>query len=327
MNEFNISDPYFIAYHIYSLALKDKNINDGLSKALYLIKICLDADSAILYEQNENGDYIHKNNSSLMSSNSSFISSILNSAQNLLEDNQKYELDINFGNLHHIVFIKINSDNHNYVLALAGNHKFNKLDNQLLNILIKSMKEVLNKLEQFNSIIETAEIDTLTGLSNRNMYENYVNNEQVTDKTIYAIFDLFRLKSINDNYSHQKGDEYIKKTADILKKHFPKYFYTIDSTGKKNKCFTGSCLYRVGGDEFVLISNRDSFESIQIKIMIIQEEVKKMDLNVSETLGINYGLVQGKNDETFRDLYLKADLLLSQNKSEYYKTTGYERRK
>ena len=103
--------------------------------------------------------------------------------------------------------------------------------------------------------------------------------------------------------------------------------YTHDSTGKKIKVETGTYLYRIGGDEFVLISDTESYENAQIKMMIIQDEISNADLGINEIFGINYGLVEAKDGETFRDLYSRADVLLSNNKSELYQSLGLDRRK
>ena len=53
----------------------------------------------------------------------------------------------------------------------------------------------------------------------------------------YVMFDLNHLKKINDNYGHNKGDEYIQNFANILKKILPENAEAI----------------RTGGDEFLVI--------------------------------------------------------------------------
>ena len=323
----NITDPYFMSYHIYSLALSDKDMRDGLGKALYFTKLAFNADNVILYKLNESGDYAHIHNSALMNTNSSLITVVLNSAKTLLDNKKKYELNLNFNNIGNIAFIKINVNDNVYVIALTGNKKFiNLVDDKFLNIFIDTMDKILDKLEQFEELKKSSDVDTLTGLSNRNAYERDMNERQISDGMIYVIFDLFRLKTINDNYNHKKGDEYINKAAEVLKKHFPKYIYTIDSTGKKVRSETGSCIYRIGGDEFVLVSDTETCENVQVKLMIIQDEIKNMDLNVDEPLGINYGFVQAKDGDKLRDLYLKSDRLLADSKREQYKRMGIERR-
>lgn len=61
-------------------------------------------------------------------------------------------------------------------------------------------------------------IDVMTSLKNRN-YLNY-SIPKWDDNVIYpqaiVVIDLNNLKDINDNYGHEKGDEVIKKAANIL---------------------------------------------------------------------------------------------------------------
>ena len=325
--EVNKIDPYYIAYNIFLTALKNKDIRDGISKSLYMAKMCFNANNVVLYELDDNGDYVHKYNQALMHGNSALTTSILNYAKGTLKNNQITKLKLDFMNLHNVVFIPIETDDEKYVIALTGDNEFENLNNAFISTFTTTMSSLLEKLELFEKLMQSSEIDTLTGLSNRNAFESSQSKTELTNGTIYVLFDLFRLKNINDNYSHAKGDEYIKKTAAILKKYFPKYVYTVDSTGKKSKANTGSYLYRIGGDEFVLISNTESFQDTMLKIMIIQNEIQNLDLGINETLGINYGLVERKDNQTFRDLYLEADKLLSQNKKQTYEALGFERRR
>lgn len=79
--------------------------------------------------------------------------------------------------------------------------------------------------------------DAMTGLFNRNYL--IMNPDDVKRKLpcSYVMFDLNHLKKINDNYGHNKGDEYIQNFANILKKILPKNAEAI----------------RTGGDEFLVI--------------------------------------------------------------------------
>ena len=327
LEEIKTNDPYFMAYYIYTLALRDDDIRDGITKALYFTKVFFNAENVILYKKDDNGDYVHEFNSALMNKNSGIVTAILNSAKGIVEMQKKYELNINLNNIGNIFFVKLNTENGKYAIAITGEKKFINTDDNFLTIFCETMREILSKMEQIDALSKSSEKDLLTKLSNRNKYENDISTKKISDGMIYAIFDLFRLKNINDNYDHQKGDEYIKKTADILKMHFPKYVYIVDQTGKKVKSETGSCLYRIGGDEFVLISDTESYDNALIKILIIQDEIRNMNIGVDEPLGINFGLISAKKGDTFRDLYLRSDALLSENKREYYSQLGYNRRK
>ncbi len=144
---------------------------------------------------------------------------------------------------------------------------------------------------------------------------------------VFGLFDLFRLKHINDNYNHAAGDEYIRKAAEIISKHFPKYIYTEDENGKTTRRKTGSTVYRIGGDEFALISTTETLESAKLKAKLIQEEGKIIDLGFDTQVGINFGLVANETGENLKQLYLLADDELSKDKRQMYQELGLDRRK
>lgn len=318
---------YFFAYYILLTALKTSDINEGISKSLYFIKMHFDADDIILYELDENGEYVHKFNQPYMHHNSKITTEILNTAKHIVENRKYYEMKLNFDDLHNIIYVPIIFDKSKYVIAITSNNQCINIDESLMTLLSESMYIVLDKYDYVNKLKKDVEIDPLTGLDNRYSYEKVIKEKELSNGMVYVLFDLFRLKSINDNYSHALGDEYIKQTAEVLKRYFPKYIYTKDINGKTQKLKTGSCVYRIGGDEFVLLSENESFENIEIKIILAQEEVKNLKLNISDPIGINYGAVVRNNQQTIKDLYLEADHLLAIHKNETYKVLGLNRRR
>src|SRR6056297_2302327 len=78
--------------------------------------------------------------------------------------------------------------------------------------------------------------DQLTELYNRRYFENELKRLDKSRQLpiIIIVGDMDNLKNINDNYGHKKGDEFIKKTGDILN----------NSVRKEN------VVARIGGDEF-----------------------------------------------------------------------------
>ncbi|PHZ60666.1 hypothetical protein CRG86_006945 [Photobacterium leiognathi] len=72
-------------------------------------------------------------------------------------------------------------------------------------------------------------IDSLTSCYTRDHLSNDLNDYQYV-----AFIDLNNFKYINDNYGHEKGDDVLKVTAEIIQKHF-RY---------------GDIVIRLGGDEF-----------------------------------------------------------------------------
>ena len=97
-------------------------------------------------------------------------------------------------------------------------------------------------LRQTNNL---AYYDRLTQLLNRNWWELYA-KKRLNDKSLYlSIIDLDDLKKINDTKGHSSGDALLIDFSNKLKE----YFY-------KDK------LCRLGGDEFLIISEQEPIETL-----------------------------------------------------------------
>ena len=97
-----------------------------------------------------------------------------------------------------------------------------------------AIHQLVNKLE------DLSRTDILTGINNRYAMEKYL-DELIDSRFLpfgIVMMDLNGLKQINDENGHQKGDEYILRSVEAMK----------DVFGMSN-------LYRIGGDEFVVILN------------------------------------------------------------------------
>jgi diguanylate cyclase (GGDEF)-like protein len=92
-------------------------------------------------------------------------------------------------------------------------------------------------------LIARAFIDALTGLPNRTMFEQSIEELLVevgpADRFALAFIDLDNFKHINDYYSHDAGDALLRKVADRV----------------RGALRPSDLLARIGGDEFVLLLN------------------------------------------------------------------------
>lgn len=87
--------------------------------------------------------------------------------------------------------------------------------------------------------------DLITSLENRNSFEGYLRTlrkENTLPPNSYIVMlDLNNLKIVNDKLGHKVGDRYLQILAALMKKHFP----------------PAECrLFRIGGDEFAIITQR-----------------------------------------------------------------------
>ena len=102
---------------------------------------------------------------------------------------------------------------------------------------------LLTKLDQQNKELEhLALYDNLTGLANRNLFEDRL-HMMIEDcrrhKNTFALvnLDLNRFKQVNDTYGHEQGDELLRQFADRA----------------KDTVRTSDTLARIGGDEFIML--------------------------------------------------------------------------
>lgn len=118
--------------------------------------------------------------------------------------------------------------------------------------IVVNIENITKEREHSKKLLDTAYIDILTGLYNRNKFL-----DNIADLTAQAQFngtklgllliDIDNMKIINDYNGHTAGDEVLKKSAEILKR-FSKNIIKA---------------YRFGGDEFLLaIKNCSSMDSI-----------------------------------------------------------------
>ena len=139
----------------------------------------------------------------------------------------------------------------------------------------KKISQTLYRIAQQQLFKQMAYMDELTGLANRRKCEEYMKElETHTEKYCILCFDLNLLKKINDTYGHEKGDELIKRFADVLREVYSLYGITA----------------RTGGDEFVAILNNVSVQETEklISDMLILIETKNKEDDILK-LSTAYG--------------------------------------
>ena len=328
-NEFNYE---YFGYKMLLSAFKGNNFHKGLQRALFFVKMYTQSSDIVLYKADRYDNYNYLCNGSIVLKNNEWISIFINKAKKLIESKKSFFLPCNdISSDKCVLFIPINSNSGKYIVAVK-NSSLNNLqyDDKFIKIFSETFDVILNKLEYFDMVNKKSYIDEQTGLENRNSYEEVIKKlDASSDPYIYVLFDLFRLKYINDKYSYLLGDAYIFKTAEILKKYFPKYHTYHDKDGMIRKERTGSVVYKRGGDEFVLINKNESLDIIKAKVDMICKEVENIDLNVNErlNLGINYGIASRNNHETVKEIALIAGDNMKQDKTKMYQKYGLDRRK
>ncbi|MBQ1537196.1 MAG: transporter substrate-binding domain-containing protein [Ruminococcus sp.] len=147
-----------------------------------------------------------------------------------------------------------------------------------------------------------ANIDALTGVKNRNAYRVYEDrlNAQIemnrAPEFAIVILDLNDLKKVNDSEGHKAGDQFIRDACKI-----------ICTTFKRSPVF------RVGGDEFAVISQGEDYSRI--------EELAEMMNAHNEEAVKNGGIVIAMGVSCYNDdakvaqVYERADQRMYEDKS------------
>lgn len=156
---------------------------------------------------------------------------------------------------------------------------------------------LLKKLEVMSSI------DSLTGIKNRNMMNNRV-DQIVSGKlpTPDAVFfiDLNGLKRVNDEQGHNAGDKMLRTAAKILQE--------VLHDGE---------VFRAGGDEFMVMVPKISEAELQKRIEQVHKVAKENDIHFS--IGSCYG---GKD---VRKAMHTADERMYADKNAYYEALPEEK--
>lgn len=133
----------------------------------------------------------------------------------------------------------------------------------------KQLQISKHELEQANSELRRASItDGLTDLYNRRYFDQIFENEMLRAKReklsfTFMMLDIDHFKKYNDFYGHSAGDDVITKVA----KHLGHYFKR-----------PGDLIFRLGGEEFGIITVGTSLESALKMATALVEEMK--DLNI-----------------------------------------------
>lgn len=186
---------------------------------------------------------------------------------------------------------------------------FAKLRNsQDTQVYMERLSVILSKFHQSISIdvlnqklLELSETDALTHVKNRTAYQarlRMIEKRISTDNPepcAVVICDLNSLKKINDNYGHEMGDKYIVNCCSLI-----------------CKIFKHSVVYRIGGDEFAIILEGDSFEERRSLLNEMELEMQRScdsKAPVWERISIAYGMADynRETDANFIDVINRAD--------------------
>jgi len=116
--------------------------------------------------------------------------------------------------------------------------------------------------------------DQLTGLYNRRFYEEELKRLDTARNYPFSIIsaDVNGLKTINDAFGHEFGDQLVQTVAEIF----------------KNECRADDIIARTGGDEFIILLPKTDSQSTKGLVNRIKSRIERekiMNINISISFG------------------------------------------
>ena len=150
---------------------------------------------------------------------------------------------------------------------------------------------------------EQAMRDTLTGVRNKNGYQEFEQQMQVAiDSGKQAPFavvvcDLNGLKAINDTLGHRAGDEYIRTACHMICDYY-----------------AHSPVFRIGGDEFVAVLRGKDFRNRDALLEALRTEVLRNQQEDKVIIATGMSAYREGVDRRFADVFARADEMMYENK-------------
>lgn len=169
----------------------------------------------------------------------------------------------------------------------------------------QAARDTLKQLDQgyqAERLVQMADIDSLTGLYNRNTYDKWVNDHPRPEGTTMITFDLNYLKKCNDTLGHAMGDLYIQSAAKIISQVF-------ENKGKS---------YRIGGDEYCVVVNEvltlAEMEERFVEIKKLEKEYTPKDAGIPLQIAHGYAYFDKYQDADIEKCRERADKKMYENK-------------
>jgi two-component system, cell cycle response regulator len=169
-----------------------------------------------------------------------------------------------------------------------------------------SLTDITQIKEKSNLLEYQASHDRLTGLFNRNKFDEFYSKEVKRSKRYKTelsiiIFDIDDFKIINDTHGHQIGDMVLKEISQITSIHTREQDIAV----------------RWGGEEFLVLlphTNLDGARTVANKIKTNTEEYS-FAAQLSLKITASFGVCELREDDTDESLILRTDKFLYEAKN------------
>lgn len=170
------------------------------------------------------------------------------------------------------------------------------------------VRDITYQKKRESDLKEKAYVDILTGLFNRNFYEEKISKNMNAEGSIIILMDVDNFKTINDTLGHEAGDRVLKSISDVIRINIRKEDYAV----------------RMGGDEFLIFSNStySGVQKMAERILKSIGELKIQRIPISVSMGIGE---DNSNTGNLIDIIRDADESLYKSKAKGKNTLTFKK--
>ncbi len=167
------------------------------------------------------------------------------------------------------------------------------------------ISSLLKRRDLLKHLQKMSYTDGLTGAMNRNAMNEFIANADRNASIGLVYCDVMGLKQLNDSKGHLFGDELL-----------------INSYNCICDCFPKECVFRIGGDEFLVMYSGITEEEHRKNIEALRLNINAYDVRFA--IGTVW---QEHCNGMITDLLKLADSRMYQDKAEYYSQNPNNRRR
>lgn len=184
-------------------------------------------------------------------------------------------------------------------------------DKKYILCCLENIEEEFRQKEEQEKNLESAErmarLDDLTGVRNKKAFKEYVEtiDEKIKSGTNDFAFgvimcDMNDLKHLNDTRGHNFGDEAIQRTSRMI-----------------CNAFIHSPVFRVGGDEFVVVISGRDYERRDYLLKKLREEtITNGRTRTGPVVATGLAVYEPGTDDSFSKVFERADHFMYENKND-----------
>ena len=174
--------------------------------------------------------------------------------------------------------------------------------------IIGARKEIEISHSRVNDLSKRVYVDALTSVKNKGGFNEYAKDLQRGIESgeslefAVVIMDCDNLKTVNDEYGHDKGDEYIRATSRLI-----------------CSIYEDSPVFRIGGDEFAVVLQNEDYKNRETLSEQFKEKEKEIQSSAKtgwEKIGVSIGMAEynSQKDTSVNDVVRRADRRMYDNK-------------